>query len=124
MKQRVALFLVTAAVMSGCGKKSDDAPGQEAQMPVNAVVARAVKEPVRDIVEVVGSLEARDAITVVSELDSTITEIAVTEGQQVNMGDPLFQLDDVKTAARLSEAEAAYKVAELTHKRNAGLIEN
>ncbi|NQU40887.1 MAG: efflux RND transporter periplasmic adaptor subunit [Lentisphaerae bacterium] len=124
MKKRPMIALAAVVLLAGCGQKSDEAPEQQAQMPVPAIVARAVSEPTRDAVELVGSLAARDAITLLSELDATVTAIAVVEGQAVEAGAKLFQLDDVQTAARLAEAEAARRVAGLTHERNEGLLSN
>ena len=124
MKKSSILTLAAVAFVAGCGQKSGEAPDEQAQMPVLAILARAVSQPSRDEVEVVGSLAARDAITVVSELDATLTAMAVEEGQAVEQGVTLFQLDDVQTAARLADAVAAHRVAELTHGRNEGLLAN
>ena len=124
MKKRSIITLSAAIVLAGCGQQSGDTPEQQAAPPTLAILARAVSEPSRDEVEVVGSLAARDAITVVSELDAALIAIAVKEGQAVVQGAKLFQLDDVQTAARLADAAAAHRVAELTHSRNEGLLAN
>jgi membrane fusion protein (multidrug efflux system) len=115
---------MAAAVVAGCGGNTNEGPPPGAEMAVSAILAEAVKEPVRDIVKVVGSLSARDEVTILSELDSTVVEVAVKEGRAVEKGAVLFRLDDVKTAAMLSDAEAAHQLAEISYKRSEGLLKN
>lgn len=124
MKYKYIICLVVTLAISGCGEQNSEGPAAGPEMPVSAVLARAVREPVQDRVQVVGSLSARDEVKIISELDSTVTAVVVKEGQKLKKGEKLFQLDDVKTSALLSEAEAAYKLAELSHKRNEGLLKN
>jgi len=125
MKYAWIIFLTSAVAITGCGKKNNSAGGPPPMdMPVSAILAKATSEPVRETVQIVGSLTARDAITIVSELDSTVTAIGAKEGQQVKKGDVLFRLEDVATASLLADAEAAHTLAELSHKRNADLIKN
>lgn len=124
MKYTWTSLLIVAMAISGCGKKQNEGPPPQAFMPVSAVLAKATAQPVKDSVRVVGSLMARDAITIVSELDATVTNVLVTEGQKIQTGDKLFLLDDVTTGARLSEAEAAHKLAALSNMRNADLLKN
>lgn len=93
-------------------------------MPVNAILAKATMQPARDQIEVIGSIAARDEITIVSELDSSVVEINVKEGERVEKGQTLFRLDATKTAALLAEAEAAYRLAALSHQRNKDLLGN
>jgi membrane fusion protein (multidrug efflux system) len=119
MKYSWIIILIGAAALSGCGKGAE-----EGMPPANAILARAVKESVKDTVELVGSISARDEITIISELDSTVTTINVKEGQHVKKGEKLFELDDVRSGASLAEAQAAYKLAQLSHKRNEGLLKN
>ena len=122
MKYLSRIILIGVIALSGCGKGGDGAP--QGMPPANAILARAVKESVKDTVELVGSISARDKITIVSELDSTVTTINVKEGQRVKKGEKLFELNDVRSGASLAEAQAAYKLAQLSHKRNEGLLKN
>jgi membrane fusion protein (multidrug efflux system) len=124
MKHTWIPLLITAMAISGCGKKNNDAAAAPPAMPVSAILAKATLQPIKDSVQIVGTLAARDMVTVISELDSTVTNVAVTEGQQLQKGDPLFLLDDVETRARLSEAEAAHRLAALSNMRNEDLLKN
>lgn len=125
MKYRLAIMAMAGLLTAGCGgNKDQESAGPPPDMPVNAILARVVKKPTQERVDVVGSISARDEVTIVSELDSTITEVAIKEGERVKKGQTLFQLDSVRTAALLSEAEAAYRLAALSHKRNEGLLKN
>ena len=124
MKSRCAILVMTAAWVAGCGGNKDEGQAGPPAMPVNAILAKAVKEPVRESVGIVGSLAARDEVTIISELYSTVSTVAVKEGQHVEKGDTLFELDDVRTKAMVADAEAAHRLAELTHNRNRSLLEN
>ena len=122
MKIKLLLLGAVVATAAGCGSEKE--PAAQPQMPVSAVVAKAVQTPIKDKVQLVGSLVARDAISIVSELDSRMMAIPVKEGQRVAKGDKLFQLDHIITAARLAEAESAFKLAKLSHERNRELVKN
>jgi membrane fusion protein (multidrug efflux system) len=91
---------------------------------MSAVVARAEARDVEETVVVVASLAAKDAVTFISELDAKVVEILFEEGDLVKEGDPLFRLDETRTRARLDEAEASHKLAELTYRRNEQLLKN
>jgi len=118
----VVLLLVGAGFLTGCGEGEPE--GMAGGFPVSAVVAKAERELVEDQVVVVGSLDARNEVTIVSELDATVTEILFKEGQSVSKGDILFRLDGVRTGAQLEQAQAFFRLAELTYERNKELFEN
>jgi membrane fusion protein (multidrug efflux system) len=123
MKNGLTIMILAGLVLAGCSGKKDEAAGPP-MGPMSAILAKADKQTVKETVDIIGSIMARDQVTILSELDSTIKEVAITEGDRVKKGQKLFLLDSVKTAAMLSEAEAAHKLADLSHKRNKGLLEN
>jgi len=114
-------LLCASLLLSGCGGTQEE---PFADFPLSAVVARAERKAVEDRVVVVATLESKDAITVLSELDATVKEIGFSEGQAVQKGDTLILLDDVRTRAELNEAEAGFRLAELSYNRNKELLEN
>jgi membrane fusion protein (multidrug efflux system) len=123
MKSGLMIMILAGLVFTGCSGKKDEAAGPP-MGPVSAILAKADKQPVKDTVNIIGSIMARDEVTILSELDSTIKKVAISEGDRVKKGQTLFQLDSIRTAAMLSEAQAAYKLANLSHKRNEGLLKN
>lgn len=119
LKPLYAICLI--ALVSGCGRPPP-AGGPPSDYSVNAVVAPVVNEPVSDIARVVGSLRARDAVDVVSELSAPVKNILFREGEAVKAGQPLVQLDDDKVRARVAEAEARYRLADTNRQRSEELL--
>lgn len=107
----VAMLALASYGVTGCGKK-DGAPGGAAaaggfKMPPTPVeVAVALQAPVVDKIEAVGSLEAGEAMNVVSEIDGVVVELPFREGGNVRKGDVLARIDDVQLRAELERAEA------------------
>ncbi len=110
------LLGLALAVTAGCGKPPA-AGGPQGEFMVQAVIAPAALETVRNEVQVVGSLEARDILDIVSEISAPVEEILFTEGQVVEEGHVLARLDDAKLLARLAEAKARRQLAETNFKR-------
>ena len=126
MKKRwmgVLMAGVALAFVAGCGKPQAGG-GPPPGMAMPAIVGKVKQEEISISVDLVASLVARDQVTLVSELDSTVLNVAVKEGDRVKKGDVLFTLDDVQTKARLEEAKSALSLAELSFKRNKELLAN
>jgi len=118
-----SVLMLTTIVAAGCGR-SEPEGGDMGDWPVSAVVAPVIQQTVEDRVDLVASLDAQESVTLVSELDASVSEIAFREGKPVKSGDVLFHLDDTQTRARLEEAEATFRLAELTFERNKKLLKN
>lgn len=73
-------------------------------MPVETSVVS--KERVFDRFEAVGSIEAAEAITVVSEIAATVASLPFREGQPVDQGTLLAQLDDALLTADVDRTSA------------------
>jgi membrane fusion protein, multidrug efflux system len=98
-----ALMAGAIAFLAGCQAKQ--AGGF--QMPPTPVEAAVVDQStVTDRFEAVGSIEANEEITVVSEIDALVTALPFREGSAVAKGDLIAQLDDSKLAADVRRAEA------------------
>jgi membrane fusion protein (multidrug efflux system) len=71
--------------------------------------------------EAVGTLVAVRAVTVASEISGQVKQINFDSGQEVKKGDLLVKLDTSVEEAQLAAAEADYKLAETTAKRQQAL---
>lgn len=123
--KRVVLAVVAVAAayaLIRLGKPPPPAGGPPEDFFVSAVVAPVSAETVRDTVVVVGSLEARDTVEVLSEVAANVVEVLFTEGAQVRKGDTLVRLDDAKLSARLAETKARRHLAETNFKRAEDLL--
>jgi membrane fusion protein (multidrug efflux system) len=104
-----AALVAAALAAAGCGGSAGEGGGGGGgfQMPPTAVeVAPVVVAPIADVFETVGSLEAGEAVTVVSEIDAAVVSLPFREGDRVSKGALLAQLDDAELAADLARAEA------------------
>lgn len=115
---------LAAVVLAGCGRPPAGAGGPPEDFAVNAVVAQANPENVKEIIQVVGSLKARDAVDLVSEINATVAEVRFADGQAVKAGDTLVKLDDTRLTARRDEAKARFLLAETNYRRSQSLFNN
>lgn len=107
-----ALFLLAFA---GCAGKGGGGGFAMPPMPVETSVAS--RERVFDRFDAVGSIEAADAITVVSEIDASVVSLPFREGQPVSRGTLLAQLDDSQLKAEVDRNEALRDQARATYER-------
>lgn len=101
------LFFVSG-LLTGCGEKID--PGNTVSDDsgvVNVRVAQASVSSEPFIYEAVGTVTARTASTLSSQLMGTVKSVRVNEGAHVKKGDVLLILDQGQVSARLHQAEAA-----------------
>lgn len=119
------IFILAGAVpLFLCGCKPPSPEGEGGDWPVSAVVAQVEQEKIEEAVSLVGSLRAREAIDLVSEIDAVVEEIGFSEGQPVERDAVLFRLDEAKLQASLEAAQARFKLAETNFKRNEELLRN
>ncbi|MBE9606614.1 efflux RND transporter periplasmic adaptor subunit [Acetobacteraceae bacterium H6797] len=74
--------------------------------PLGVSVSPVRKAVVTDRAESVGTVRARDAITVTTKVSGIVTAIRFTEGQRVNEGDVLAELDNAGIRAEYDQARA------------------
>ena len=110
------LFITAAlAAAAACSKKADPQPQEVGRPPVAVSVEPAVRADLQESVDVVGTLEAKFAADVKSEVTGVVTEVYVTEWVPVHRGEQLARLDTRETEAgieALKAAEAQAKVGE------------
>lgn len=92
-------------------------------------VQKIIRQDVEENIDLIGNLVAFETVSVKSRLDSQITEVGIVDGQKVEKGQKLFQLDDRVIKAQLEEAEANLKAnqaevdrAEKQFKRDSDLV--
>jgi multidrug efflux pump subunit AcrA (membrane-fusion protein) len=73
-------------------------------IPVTAGQAEARNVPMED--EGLGTVQAFNTVSVKSRVDGQITKVLFEEGQEVEAGDPLFQIDPRPFQAALQQAQA------------------
>lgn len=91
--------------------------------PMPVEIARASLQKVTDRFEALGTIEASEAITVVSEIDGTVQGLPFQEGSFIRKGDILAQLDDSQPAAELARAEALHEQSHAMYNRVKAVVD-
>ena len=91
--------------------------------PMPVEVAQVVENGVSEKFEAVGTIEAIEEITVVSEINATVVNIPFTEGSHINKGELIVQLDDAQLAAEVNRSEALYEQSLATYNRVKIIVE-
>lgn len=116
------LLLLTLAILSVTGCQSKQAAGfQPPPMPVETSVVRLDK--VVDQFAAVGSIDASDNVTIVSEIDALVVDLPFREGAPINTGDLIAQLDDSRLRAEVSKAEATVEQTRVNYDRIKNVVE-
>jgi membrane fusion protein (multidrug efflux system) len=84
-------------------------------MPAETAVV--TKERVFDRFEAVGTVEAAEAITVVSEIDAAVVSLPFREGQPIARGGLIARLDDDQLRAEVDRTSAVRDQAKATYER-------
>jgi membrane fusion protein (multidrug efflux system) len=90
-------------------------------MPVETSVV--AQETVADRFEAVGTIEAGEAITVVAEIEALAVSLPFGEGEWIEKGGLIAQLDDTQLAAEVARAEALRDQTEATYERVKSVVE-
>jgi membrane fusion protein (multidrug efflux system) len=117
-----SLIILTTFLFTNCGDQNS-AGGQFSMPPMPVEVAQVVKQGVSEKFEAVGTIEAIEEITVVSEINAAVVDIPFTEGSQIAKGELIAQLDDSQLAAEVARAEALYSQSLTTYNRVKKVVE-
>jgi membrane fusion protein (multidrug efflux system) len=107
------IFLMLIA--SGCSQQQAQGGFKMPPMPVET--AKVTESTVTDPFEAVGTIEAEDAITVVSEIDATVIDLPFKEGAAIAKGGLIAQLDDIQLRAEEERAKAILEQRKVTYER-------
>jgi membrane fusion protein (multidrug efflux system) len=121
-----------AAALSACNGADTAAGGGGFTMPPTPVETAQVSQGLLvDHFEAVGTVEAAESITVVSEIPGIIRSLPFQEGDHVQANALLAQLEDTELKAAASRAEAirdqkqsAFDRVELVHRQGAGTLQD
>jgi RND family efflux transporter MFP subunit len=109
-------------LLVGCGKKHEPLAVTGESLPpagVRVQTIEAVRQPA--VEEVVGTVQPKLQSVIEAKLSGRITRLPVTLGQSVKQGDVLMELATQEIQARLDQANAAFRQAELDFKRTDNL---
>jgi len=117
----VAVGVSSALVFSRCSP--DKAAGGFSMPPMPVEVAPAAVQTVVDRFEAVGTIEAQEAVTVVSEIDGAVMQIPFVEGSYLAKGALIARLDDAQLAAEVTRASALHEQSHAVYERVKAIVE-
>jgi membrane fusion protein (multidrug efflux system) len=119
-------LLLAAAAFGGCGGGAEEQHGGGGgfQFPPTAVEVAAVQSGgMRDVFETIGTIEALEAVTIVSEIDAAVVALPFREGDEIAQGALIARLDDAELAAVLARAAALRDQRASNHERIRRVVE-
>lgn len=117
-----AAVIVAAGSGWGCSDKGGSGEGfSMPPMPVEVVNARI--QSVSDRFEAVGTIEAIEAVTVVSEIDAAVMSFSFEEGGYIRRGEDIAHLDDTQLAAEVARAEALQTQSKVNFGRTKSIVD-
>ena len=114
------IALVLLFLILGCANNKG---GGFAPPPMPVEVATVTSGTVADRFEAVGTLEALDAITVVSQIEALVTDVPFHEGALIEKGGLIARLDDVQLKAEEARAEALRDQRKISYERVKSIVE-
>jgi membrane fusion protein (multidrug efflux system) len=120
------LSLVLAACGSGdqaAGPPAGGGAGQGGDRPTPVTTIRLQPETFADSIVAIGTVKARESVTVTAKVSEVVEKVHFDSGQQVRAGDPLITLSDRQQRASLAEAQASADEAERLYRRQSELAQ-
>lgn len=115
---RIILICAFLFSLSFVSCSDDEGSGQQFSMPPMPAEVVSVKiRKMTDKFEAVGTIEAVEEITIVSEIDAVVISLPFKEGSFIKQGDLVAQLDDAQLAAEFARAEALYIQSQSSYNR-------
>jgi membrane fusion protein, multidrug efflux system len=100
----IASIFLTCLFLSGCSKKVEKPKGRP---PALVSVASASQQNVPVLIKAIGTMEASESVVVRTQISGELTKVAFREGEDVQKGALLFQLDPRTYQAAIRKAEAS-----------------
>ena len=102
---------------AGCAQKKAGGPGQMPMKPPDVTATKAIQKPVLDYEEFTGRTEAMRTVVIRSRITGYLDDVFFKDGQEVQEGALLFQIDPRFSKANLEAFEAAVVQAEAHSRR-------
>ena len=121
--RHLSLACLSLAILTGCGSDKDAkgpaARGADRPVPVTTEVAQP--REFSDSLRALGTVHAREAVTITAKVSETVQQVHFDSGQTVARGAPLVTLSGQQQQASLAEAQASASEATRLYKRQSDL---
>lgn len=119
---RLAAVCALALFSAACTESAQNArAATPAAGPIPVITRPARIEPMGIEIEAVGTTQANESVEVTSKASNTVTAIRFQEGEEVERGEILVEMDDVQTRAALAEAQALLARSKSQYERSRDL---
>ena len=114
----IGLLIAGLGFVSACSKPKDEAGAKsesrdsKAAAPIDVATAPVIERNMRRSMEVVGSLEAEERVTLSSQSSGNLDEITVDVGTSVKRGQIIARIDARDLKLKVEQAEASLRQAE------------
>lgn len=128
MRKKVVSIVVAALIssciemLSACGGKDNSQASRRAAKPTPVVVTTVGVRMFADKIEALGTALAYESVVITAEVTGRVVKINFTDGDRVDQGDVLVELDNDEEAAALAAAEANLATQETQNKRLQDLV--
>lgn len=121
----LALPLAAVLALAACGDRGAAAQGGRADRnaPVPVVVDTVREQAWTDSLRALGTVQARESVTLTAKVSETVQQVHFESGQAVRRGAPLVTLSGQQQVAALASAEAAANEAEKLYQRQSQLAQ-
>ena len=116
-----SIMIISISLLTTCGDQN--AGGQFSMPPMPVEITEVKMQIVSEKFEAVGTIEAIEEITVVSEINASVIELPYVEGSHIKQGELIAQLDDSQLAAEVIRAEALFIQSQATYDRVKKVVE-
>jgi membrane fusion protein (multidrug efflux system) len=119
LNYRPFFFLLPAFLILltyGCTEKQASADGFKLP-PTTVEIAKVKEQDIADKFDAVGTIEAIEGVTIVSEIDASVKSLPFEEGSFIKKGEVIAQLDDSQLSAEVKRSEALYIQSQASYKR-------
>ena len=118
----VSIFTVLLALV-GCKDNRSEVRKAAANAVVQPVeVIPVVRRDVTETLSLVGSVAPNESARMRAEVAGLVRSIHFEEGQKVTKGQILFTIDDTELVAQTTQAQEAFKLAEINLQRSVTLL--
>jgi len=123
IRKYLYFVLIPASILSmNCSDQQSNAGGFS-MPPMPVEVAQVNRKSMADMFEGVGTIEAIEEITVVSEIDASVISLPFEEGKQIRKGQLIARLDDSQLSAEVARTEALYAQSKSVYNRLKNIVE-
>jgi membrane fusion protein (multidrug efflux system) len=119
----VAALLACSLASCGGDRAAAQGAGAGADRPIPVTTAVVRKSEWTDALPALGTVKARESVTLTSKVSEVVADVHFESGDQVAAGAPIITLRGDAQRAALAEAQAAYTEAEQLFKRQSELID-